>query len=90
MSGGYHPNNVGRNLHSRGYKVTVSANSRDDGYLANRSMSQNWGSHAHIVTHSNAVAGGCPNSSNYFLTMWEHSNDHVLADDLESRLDPPH
>lgn len=53
----YVPDSVGRNLHWRGYQVAVSANVRDDGYIANRTLSRNWGSHAHIVSHSNASSG---------------------------------
>lgn len=50
-------------------------------------MSQNWGSHAHIITHSNANVG-CHNSINHFLTIYEHANDHTLAENLEARLNP--
>lgn len=44
-----------RNLRSRGYKVTVGANARDDGFLMNQEASNNWGANVHLVTHTNSV-----------------------------------
>lgn len=55
----YMPGSTARNLAARGYTNQVSRNTRDDGYLANRIQSENGGYDIHIVTHSNAVAGGC-------------------------------
>lgn len=74
----YQPDSQYRNFRARGYKVAVSQNTRDDGYIDNRETSQAWGSHVHIVTHTNA-RNGCPDSVEYLLTMYEHSNDEALA-----------
>lgn len=54
---GYAPDYPERNLQTRGYQVTVSRNTRDDGYLANRDASNNWGADLHIVSHTNALKG---------------------------------
>ncbi|MGL5824941.1 MAG: hypothetical protein ACRCYU_09005 [Nocardioides sp.] len=59
-----------RNIHSRGYKVRLSQNKRDDGYINNIVESQNYSANLHIVTHTNATSG-CDTSNNYMLTMWE-------------------
>ena len=53
----YSPDSPGRSLQARGYAVTVSRNTRDDGYLANREASNNWGADLHIVSHTNALKG---------------------------------
>jgi hypothetical protein len=68
----------------------VSRNSRDDGYLANRTTSQNWGSDIHIVSHTNAVSGGCgSSSSNYLYTAYNQTaSDKPLATDLGTQLNP--
>lgn len=70
-----------RNLHARGYSVRLSPNTRDNGYAANRTDSQNWGSDIHLVTHSNA-SGGCQSSTNYFLVMYEHASDNAVSDKI--------
>ena len=75
-----------RNLHARGYGVIVSPNTRDNGYLANRTASRNWGSDIHIVTHTNAFRG-CNSSASYLLTMYFNSNDRALATELATALD---
>ncbi len=75
----YDTTNRSRNLHSRGYSVRVSKNSKDNGYLENSQTSANWGSHIHVVTHTNAL-GGCGNAADYLLTIWNQANDHQLAD----------
>lgn len=82
----YDATSHGRNLHARGYYVAVSPNSKDDGFIANRTASQNWGSDIHIITHTNA-GKNCPDTSNYLLTIYEHSNDHTLAEQLGLTLD---
>jgi hypothetical protein len=76
-----------RNLHARGYAVTVSPNSRDNGYLQNLHASRNWGADLHIVTHSNGIAG-CPSHESYLLTMWSSATDKALATTLGWALDP--
>lgn len=92
VNGSYSPNSYGRNLHSRGYVVRVSRNDPEPdpyGYLQNRDESRQWGAQIHIVTHSNAVAGGCPNSTNYLLGIWEtnHPNDELLTKKIVANLD---
>jgi hypothetical protein len=57
-----------RNLHGRGYKVYLSKNTKDDGYLGNRNASRNWGSKVHIVTHTNGTTG-CDTDNSYLLTL---------------------
>ncbi len=73
-----------RSVTSRGYKVIVSANARDNGYLTNRSSSNNWGADVHLVTHTNAGGGS------YFLTMVDDAtatnNDLTLQDQLDIRV----
>lgn len=66
------------NVHGRGYKVFVSNNQKDDGYLSNRDKSRAWGSDLHIVTHTNSTTG-CNTSNDYLLTLWNDSNDQDLA-----------
>lgn len=83
----YDRTNPRRNLHSRGYYVAVSPNSRDNGYIANRNASRNWGADMHIVTHSNAT-NGCNSSASYLLTHYEESSDEVLASNLGWALNP--
>lgn len=86
----YDPTNPYRSLRSRAYAVTVSANARDDRYLANRAASDNWGAHVHLVTHTNAQAGGCGGSASYLLEMWQAGNERssTFASVLVSKLDP--
>lgn len=74
-----------RNIHARGYKVRVSANSKDDGFADNKVNSQNWGSDVHIITHTNAI-DGCQEGYDYLLLMWEHANDENLCDALRPNL----
>lgn len=74
-----------RNLHGRGYKVFLSRNSKDNGYLLNRDKSRNWGSTVHIITHTNA-AGGCDSNASYLLAIWNQDNDRRLARKLGSIL----
>lgn len=77
----YDTTNRSRNLHSRGYSVRVSKNAKDNGYLENSQTSANWGSHIHVVTHTNASpSGGCGAAGDYLLTIWNNANDHQLAD----------
>jgi hypothetical protein len=75
-----------RNLHARGYYVAVSPNPRDNGYLANRDASRNWGANIHITTHTNA-SRGCNSSASYLLTMYTQSNDQRVATELGKALD---
>ena len=88
----YDPSNHSRNLHGRGYKVHVSRNTKDNGYVANRTMSQNWGAQLHVVTHTNADGStGCSSeSANYFLAEWEHDgnayDDRDLAQAFHDRM----
>lgn len=78
-------------LIGRGYKVTVSKNTRDNGFLANRDASRNWGSNLHVVTHTNA-SSGCASSPNYLATMFGdpdyHKYDKALATRVGAALDP--
>lgn len=74
-----------RNIHSRGYKVALSQNTKDDGFLENVTMSKNYGSDVHIVTHTNADRG-CDSDASYLLTQWEHSNDDNLAREIGSEV----
>lgn len=80
FGGVYSPSSHGRNIHGRGYNVRVSRNSKDNGYLDTITNSQNYGSHVHVVTHTNAN-GGCGNAASYFLAMYRggHANDQGLA-----------
>jgi hypothetical protein len=79
-----------RSLRSRAYAVTVSANARDDRYLANRTASDNWGARVHLVTHTNAQSGGCGGSASYLLEMWKAGNEQssTFASVLVAKLDP--
>lgn len=83
--------NPNRNLHSRGYKVMVSQNTKDDDHLANRNESANWGSDLHIVTHTNGTQG-CHSPGDYLLTIWQHDagdkDDKSLALALGQELNP--
>lgn len=83
----YTRTNPRRNLHSRGYYVAVSPNTRDNRYRANRDASRNWGSDLHIVTHTNA-SNGCNSSASYLLTLYDESNDQTFASNLGSALNP--
>lgn len=69
-AGLYQPSSHNRNVHSRGYRVRLSPNTKDDGYMENSTASQNYGSDLHIVTHTNAAGNGCPNSTSYFLAIY--------------------
>lgn len=83
----YTTSNRGRNLHARGYFVAVSPNTKDNGYIANRDASYNWGSNIHIVTHTNALSG-CGSTASYLATMWSSSLDYALAQKVGSLTDP--
>ena len=73
-----------RSIRARGYHVKVSANSRDGGYMRNKTASDNWGADVHLVTHTNAGRG------NYMLIMVDDetatSADRELRSQLDSRL----
>ncbi|GAA0948469.1 hypothetical protein [Nonomuraea longicatena] len=71
------------------YLASVSANARDNNYLANRTTSNNWGADVHLVTHSNAFQG-CGNSAQYLLVMHRtgSSQSNALTDELIKRLNP--
>jgi hypothetical protein len=73
----------------RKYQTKISPNSRDNGYLANRTESNNWGANVHIVTHTNAWVG-CGNSANYLLVMFRSGNNNSinLKNHLIAKLDP--
>ena len=76
---------------STGYRVTVSANSKDNGYLLNRTASNNWGADVHLVTHTNASPSGpCPRSDNYLLVMYRsgNANSTALANKLLANMTP--
>ena len=79
--GGHFSSSPSRNLRARGYAVKVSANARDDGYIASRKASNNWGATVHITTHTNAGGG------DYMLIMVD--NDTATAKDrkLRSQMD---
>ena len=81
----YNTENHLRNLHGRGYKVHVSRNTRDNGYLENRTASRNWGAQLHIVTHTNGTTG-CDTDNNYLLTLWENDADRYDDRDLANAL----
>ena len=82
----YNTTHEHRNLRSRGYRIMVSRNTRDDGFLANRTTGNNWGAHVYIVTHTNAINGCLNNNTNYLLTMFNGSS--ALANALGTNLDP--
>lgn len=84
----YVPNSVGRNLHSRGYQVIVSINGRDDSWPEKQTTVHKLGSEVHIVTHSNAVADGCPSSASYLLTMYYNGQDRALGSAIRGNLSP--
>ena len=79
-----------RNLRGRSFKVMLSRNTRDDGYLANRTHSNNWGSDVHVAIHSNADPSGCGASSQYVLTMYKlgNTNSQQLATKIRDKIDP--
>ena len=81
--------NKNRNLRGRGYRVTVSRNTRDNGFLQNRNTSENWGSDVHLVVHTNAL-NGCPSGTNYVLTMYrsDRNRSQMLATQVRQKLDP--
>jgi hypothetical protein len=66
----YNPNHSGRNFRARGYQVTVSANTRDNGWSANRAASNAWNATVHIVSHTNA-SSGCGAPGRYTLGIWD-------------------
>ena len=70
-----------RSIRARGYHVKVSANSRDDGYLHNRTASDNWAADVHLVTHTNAGQGS------YMLIMIDDQASTSADRSLRSRLD---
>jgi hypothetical protein len=66
----YSPQSGGRSFRARGYRVTVSSNSRTlNGFLQNRTRSNNWNANVHIVSHTNAAGGRCQ-SAQYTLGIW--------------------
>lgn len=77
-------------LRNRGYKVTVSANARDNGWATNRQSSNNWGADVHIVTHSNATGSGCGEPAQYLLVMYRSGDNNSigLKNDLITTLNP--
>lgn len=77
------------NIGFRGYAVNVSANLRDNGYITNRTMGNNYGANIYIVTHSNATSGRC-NSAQYLLVMYRSGNNNSigLKNELLGYLDP--
>jgi hypothetical protein len=85
----YQPTSPLRNLRVRNYRVMVSRNVRDDGFLANRDTGNNWGAHVYVVTHTNAQSGGCGGSTQYLLTMFQPGGSSALATQLKTALDPP-
>lgn len=76
-------------LVNRTYRITVSANARDNGAVTNKNSSNNWGAHVHIVTHTNAISG-CPSSAQYLLVMYRTgvANSTALRTQLINKLDP--
>lgn len=90
-NGQYQPTNSLRNLRSRGYKVVVSANARDDNYAQNINRSDNYGADIHLVTHTNATGSGCPEDPQYYLAMWRDGSPatgKVLAQTFASKVGP--
>lgn len=91
----YNPESTARNLAARGYTNLVSRNTRDDGYAANRTLSENGGYDLHIVTHSNAD-DGCPDNVNYLLVMHRSgtsaaaTRSNILANWIGNRIDDVH
>lgn len=83
----YSPSSTYRNLHSRGFYTVVSRNSRDNGWASNRTESQNWGANIHIVTHSNAISGGCGAGGDYMLVMHNSGTDQALSNSVRTQLD---
>jgi hypothetical protein len=82
-------------IHGRGFKVQVSPNTKDNGYEANRTASENWGSDVHIITHTNATTDGspsCAGASGYFYTAWAHDanakDDYDLTVAIAGYLNP--
>ena len=69
-----------RNFRSRGYKVVVSPNSRDNGYMRNLEASDSWGADVHIATHTNAGRG------NYMLVMVDDSTATNMDRKLQSKI----
>lgn len=91
----FNPQSTARNLAARGYTNLVSQNTRDNGFAANRTMSENGGYDLHIVTHSNATTG-CPTNTNYFLVMHRSGTTQAaarsnnLANVIGDRIDDVH
>lgn len=77
-------------LKNRGYKVTVSANARDNGWATNRQSSNNWGADVHIVTHTNATGSGCGEPAQYLLVMYRSGDNNSIGfkNDLITTLNP--
>lgn len=80
----------GRSLRARHYNVKVSANSRDNNWLANRTASNNWNARVHLVTHSNAASGGCGATPQHLLAMYKSGNTNSvnLSTRVLDELDP--
>jgi len=70
----------GRSLSSRGYRVIVSQNGRNGGFINNRNNSDNWGADVHIATHTNAGRG------DYMLVMIDDETSTSLDQRLRSEL----
>lgn len=79
----FNPTSPGRNFRTRGYKVTVGANPRDEGFVRNRTVSNNWNSTVHIVSHTNAITG-CPASVQRTEAFWKRGDANGFR--LASRL----
>jgi hypothetical protein len=62
----------------------VSPNSRDGGFIENRTHAQNWGAEITIITHSNAGKPANP----YNLVMWDSATDKVIAQKISANLGP--
>lgn len=69
----------GGSIGYRGYDVIVSSNQRDNGFLANRTLGNNYGANVYVITHSNAAGSGCNSSqAQYILGMFRSNSQQSI------------
>jgi len=77
-------------FYDRHYQVSVSGNPRDDSFVSHVDSANNWGAQIYIVTHTNGIGNGCPQSASYLLVMYDSrlSYSDTLKNMLLANLDP--
>lgn len=77
-------------FYDRGYSVQVSGNPRDDSYVSHVDEANNWGAQIYIVTHTNGIGSGCPQTPSYLRVMYDSTVSYslTLKNMLVANLDP--